>query len=216
MPPAETAAGAAAVTQRLIGGANPAARNLGNYRATGQIVPFVNQTFEWGVAMATFLVRFEDCASPMCPFDLLPSPKIEENQCSANYPSPRARSKRSHGVRESCGTTGAQCHVVGVACCCWSGSCVPFERREDRAVFSVTGSVGPCAHHRGTLRFMCGKMMQRLRPRCTRRRVVDCGLGIRGPWGHAGRGGLHCLMARFAAHPPLARGVTAHGSLGPH
>ena len=38
--------------------------NLGNYRATGAIVAFVNCTFEWGSQ------RFEYCASPLSPFDL--------------------------------------------------------------------------------------------------------------------------------------------------
>ena len=33
----------------------PAARNLGSYHGTGEIVPFVNRTFEWGVVILTFL-----------------------------------------------------------------------------------------------------------------------------------------------------------------
>ena len=33
----------------------PAARNLGNYHGTWEIVPFVSRTFEWGVVIATFL-----------------------------------------------------------------------------------------------------------------------------------------------------------------
>ena len=37
------------------GGADPAARDLGNYCGTGEIVPFVNRTFEWAVVIATFL-----------------------------------------------------------------------------------------------------------------------------------------------------------------
>ena len=41
-----------------VGGADPAAcptaRNLGNYRGTGGIRPFVNRTFEWGGGIATF------------------------------------------------------------------------------------------------------------------------------------------------------------------
>ena len=37
------------------GGANPAARHLGNYRGTGGNVPVVNRTFEWGAVIATFL-----------------------------------------------------------------------------------------------------------------------------------------------------------------
>ena len=40
------------------GDANPAAsaaRTLGNYRGTGETVPFVNRVFEWGVVIATFL-----------------------------------------------------------------------------------------------------------------------------------------------------------------
>ena len=37
------------------GGANPAARNLGNYRGTGEFVPLVNRTLEWGVMIATCL-----------------------------------------------------------------------------------------------------------------------------------------------------------------
>ena len=43
----------------LIGIADPAARpaacNLDNYHGTGECVPFVIRTFEWGVAIATFL-----------------------------------------------------------------------------------------------------------------------------------------------------------------
>ena len=31
-------------------------------------------------------VHFGYCASPLCPFDLLSSPKMEENECGANYP----------------------------------------------------------------------------------------------------------------------------------
>ena len=41
-----------------LGNANPAApaaRNLRNYHGTGEIVPFVSRTFEWGVVIATFL-----------------------------------------------------------------------------------------------------------------------------------------------------------------
>ena len=33
----------------------PAPRNLGNYQGTGEVVPFVHRTFEWGVAIATCL-----------------------------------------------------------------------------------------------------------------------------------------------------------------
>ena len=45
-------------------------------------------------------VRLEYCASPLCPFDPLPSPKIEGNECGANYrtanaPSPAAHRNRS-------------------------------------------------------------------------------------------------------------------------
>ena len=50
------------------------------------MVPFMNCIFEWGVVIATFLVRLQYCALPLCPFDLLLSPKIEENLCGANYP----------------------------------------------------------------------------------------------------------------------------------
>ena len=35
--------------------AHPATCNLDNYRGTGEIVPFVDRAFEWGVAIATFL-----------------------------------------------------------------------------------------------------------------------------------------------------------------
>ena len=35
--------------------AAPAARNLGNYHGTGEVVPFVNPVFEWEVVIATFL-----------------------------------------------------------------------------------------------------------------------------------------------------------------
>ena len=40
------------------GVANPAARNLGNYRGIGDIIPFVNRIFEWGMVIATFLSVF--------------------------------------------------------------------------------------------------------------------------------------------------------------
>ena len=43
------------------GGAHPAvpaARNLGNFRGTGEAVPSVNRTFEWGAVIATFLSVF--------------------------------------------------------------------------------------------------------------------------------------------------------------
>ena len=66
--------------------AAPADPNLGNYHGTGELVPFVNRTFEWGVVISNIFVRFEDCALPLCPFDLLPSPKTEEYSCGANYP----------------------------------------------------------------------------------------------------------------------------------
>ena len=33
----------------------PATCNLGNHHGTGEIVPFVNRTFQWGVAVAIFL-----------------------------------------------------------------------------------------------------------------------------------------------------------------
>ena len=33
----------------------PAVQNLGNYHETGEIVPFVDRTFEWGVVIAIFL-----------------------------------------------------------------------------------------------------------------------------------------------------------------
>ena len=58
---------------------NPAARTLGSDHGTREIVPFVNRTFEWGVAIATLLSVFECCAAPLCPLDLLPSPKNEGN-----------------------------------------------------------------------------------------------------------------------------------------
>ena len=61
------------------GNANPAARSLGSYRGAGEIVPFVSRIFDWAVVIATFFVRFEYRTSPLCPFDLLPSPKIEGN-----------------------------------------------------------------------------------------------------------------------------------------
>ena len=41
----------------LIGNANadaPVVRKLGSHPRTGEIVPFVSRTFEWGVAVATF------------------------------------------------------------------------------------------------------------------------------------------------------------------
>ena len=63
----------------------PAARNSGTYHGTWEIVPFVNRTFEWEVVIATILSVLY-CASPLCPFDLLSSPRIEENQWGARYP----------------------------------------------------------------------------------------------------------------------------------
>ena len=37
------------------GNANPAVRNLGHHPGTGEIVPHVNPTFEWGVVITTFV-----------------------------------------------------------------------------------------------------------------------------------------------------------------
>ena len=60
--------------------AAPARRDLRHCRGTGEMVPFVNRTFEWGViSHRSIFVRFEDCASRLCPFALLPSPKMEGN-----------------------------------------------------------------------------------------------------------------------------------------
>ena len=63
----------------------------------------MSRTLEWGCGYRNVFIRFEYCASSLCPFDLLPSPKIEGNQCGANYPkahnpypaAPAARRKRS-------------------------------------------------------------------------------------------------------------------------
>ena len=56
-----------------------------------------------GSGYRNIFVRFEYCASPLCPFELLPSPKIEENQCGANYPTahypyPPARLQRAGSI----------------------------------------------------------------------------------------------------------------------
>ena len=55
-----------------------------------------------GSGHRTVCVRLESCAAPLCLFDRLASPKIEDNGCGANYPNiypyPAAtavRSKRS-------------------------------------------------------------------------------------------------------------------------
>ena len=71
-----------------VGTASPAAHNWGNYHGTGEIVPFVDCTFERGVVIGNSFVRSEYCASPLCPLDLLLSPKFEENCCGAKYPAP--------------------------------------------------------------------------------------------------------------------------------
>ena len=57
----------------------------------------MNRTFEWVSDYRNIFVRFEYCASPLRAFDLLPSPKIEKDECGANYPTanysyPAARS----------------------------------------------------------------------------------------------------------------------------
>ena len=39
-----------------------------------------------GTGYRNIFVCFESCASPLCPFDLLPSPKMRGNQCTADYP----------------------------------------------------------------------------------------------------------------------------------
>ena len=51
----------------------------------------MNRTFEWGVVT---VVRFKHCTSPLCPL----APKIEENQCGANYPDPAAPAARLERV----------------------------------------------------------------------------------------------------------------------
>ena len=58
---------------RFQGNSDPALPTLGT--GTGESVPFVTLFLEWGA----LIVRFEYCASALCPFDLLPSPKFEEN-----------------------------------------------------------------------------------------------------------------------------------------
>ena len=53
-------------------------------------------------------VRFECCAAPVCPCDLLPSPKIEEEECrtyyrTANSPSPAAPAvRKKHSLGPLC------------------------------------------------------------------------------------------------------------------
>ena len=91
---------------RLRGGANPAARNWGNYRGTAALCALCDLYFRMG-SIATFLSILDLCASP---FDQLPSPKVEETECGANYPkanypppaAPAGRSKHSLQPRSPC------------------------------------------------------------------------------------------------------------------
>jgi len=72
----------------------PAARNLGNSHGTWAIAPFVKHDFERGSGHRNFFVCLEYCAAPLCPFDLLPSPKLEGNYRGANYPRTNSPSLR--------------------------------------------------------------------------------------------------------------------------
>ena len=55
-PPPWPFTGMAQLRRRYcFGNANSAARSLGHYHGTGDIVPFVNRTFEWGLVIATLL-----------------------------------------------------------------------------------------------------------------------------------------------------------------
>ena len=96
--------------------ARPAARNLGDYHATGDIAPFANRTFEWGVAIVTLLSNLEYCTSPLCLFDLFPSSKIEGNQYDADYPETNPPSPMAPAVRRKCSL-----------CCVWI-ELVPLDR----------------------------------------------------------------------------------------
>ena len=106
------------------GGANPAApaaRNLGNHLGTGGMAPLVNHTFEWGVVIATSLSVLSVVPRRLCPFDLLPSPKIEGNGCGARYPeancpSPAARAARSKREKRTA-TTHCQSETLLLICC---------------------------------------------------------------------------------------------------
>ena len=60
--------------------AHPAAHNLGTYHGTWEIIPLVNHSFEWGVVViATFLSVLSIVPRHCVLFDLLSSPKLEEN-----------------------------------------------------------------------------------------------------------------------------------------
>ena len=50
----------------------------------------------------SIVVHFEYCASPLCPIDLLPWPKIEENQCGANYPTANSPYLAAHKKQSPC------------------------------------------------------------------------------------------------------------------
>ena len=54
------------------------ARHLHTQIDTGNC-SFSELYFRMGSGCCSLFVCFEPCASPLCPFDLLPSPKIEEN-----------------------------------------------------------------------------------------------------------------------------------------
>ena len=69
------------------------------YHGTGDCELF----FWMGSGYCNIFVRFEYCASPLWPFDLFPSPNIEENSCganypTANYPSPAAGARRKRSL----------------------------------------------------------------------------------------------------------------------
>ena len=72
-----------------------------------------------GSGYRNIFVRFEYCASPLCPFDLLPAPKMVENERSANYPTANHRYPAvpavclQHAGSISPWLRGRCCHGVG-------------------------------------------------------------------------------------------------------
>ena len=92
--------------------AAPAARILSNCHGIGEIVPFVDRVFEWGAVTATFL----SCASPLCPFDLLPSLKTKLRNITAVLITPSPITLTLYAGRVPPGT--ATCTTLQCPCCC--------------------------------------------------------------------------------------------------
>jgi hypothetical protein len=88
------------------GNANPVARNLGTYNATGGMVPFVNRSFEWGAGIATSFVRFRAlgivprrCARLTC----FICPKLRGSNAVLITPQPVTLPPRSGDMRRTVG-----------------------------------------------------------------------------------------------------------------